>query len=139
MSILYRNFIKQITTVVPTINNYDEYENYLKTGVQKLLQAELLSHIFEGGGCDITTYLMYKYEDKYILIDIWMGSCEACNGGSHVYNSIIEKSLETCYVTTNLEDIENYYLKCLNCLESDWKNGKKEHLYFVHPEWSNIY
>jgi hypothetical protein len=65
MSVLDRNFLQDLTTLPPTLTNHSDYMTYLQTDVKGILDAELLSHIIEGGGSDTTTFL-YRYEDKYI-------------------------------------------------------------------------
>jgi Fe-S cluster biogenesis protein NfuA len=133
MSILNKKFIETISNKPNNITYFSEYEQYLKYGVKKLLDAELLSHIFEGGGSDLSAFLLYKYEDKYIFIEICMGTCSGCKRSSDTYNSIIDGSLEKCYISTNLEEIENYYLTRLCNLEYDTEINKRDYLYYIYP------
>jgi len=134
MSIFDKSFIQSITNDnIPEFTHFQQYDTYLKTNVQKILSATLLSHIFEGSGSDVHAYLLYKYEDKYIFISIWEGTCSGCKFGDITYNSIIETALEKCYVSTNLEDIEKYYLQCLSNVEMDTEYRKKEDLYNIYP------
>ncbi len=47
MSILDKDFLQNITNEVKKINSFTDYKKYLKSDVQKILNAELLSHIVD--------------------------------------------------------------------------------------------
>lgn len=57
-----------------------------------------------------------------------MGTCSGCFRDS--YNDNIMNSLEKSYVSTNIEEIEKYYLKHLsyNC-DFQWNKN----IYYIHP------
>ena len=136
MSILDKSIIKTIINKPKDVfNNYDEFDNYLNNNVQKLLNAELLSHLFIGSGSDIYCFLMFKYNDIYILLCIWEGSCDGCILSKTPYNSILDEAIDTCYITSSLDDIETYYLKRIKNIEYDTDFQKKEHLYYLDPNW----
>lgn len=111
MSILNRQFIENIRNTIPVLETYDEYFNYLLNA--NLLNTELLSRVNEWN-CDEDKecFMLYKYEDKYILIHIFIGTCSMC---FHLpFNTVIDNAIERAYVSTNIEDIKNYYNKYLS-------------------------
>jgi hypothetical protein len=133
MSILDKRFLENITNEIGKINTYDKYREYLKTDIQHILRAELLSHIFgEDSEADSACFLLFKYEDKYIFIHIFVGTCSACGCFNHNcdYKPHILDAIQSSYVSTSKEDIEQYYFKCLakdNC------NKTGQNIYFIYP------
>jgi hypothetical protein len=125
MSIFDKSFLKDITNKIKQINSWNEYDAYLKTDIQQILNAQLLSHIVDyDSGENKTCFLLYKYEDKYIFLHIFTGTCSNCIFLS--YNEMIENALEKSYVSTNLEEIEHYYF---NCLSKECDNYLSKNLY----------
>lgn len=129
MSILNKSVIEQIVNLPRDLSNFYEYSHYLWHDVKTLLFAELLSHIYRNE----TAFMLYKYEDKYIFIEIFIGTCSGCKQDSDkTYNQIIEEALEKCYITTNLDEVENYYLKKMKSM--CYSNiTEKAHLYYLYP------
>jgi hypothetical protein len=130
MSILDRSFLKSITNPIPAISDYRLFSNFYRRKIKHLLNAELLSHIVdENYYADFTCFLLYKYEDKYILIHMFVGTCSECLTLS--YNNIILNAIERAFVSTSIEDIEKYYLNKLSN-ESTFKKNKN--IYYLYPE-----
>ena len=105
----YKKIISSITNTIPQINTYREYERYLKHDVKTILHANLLSHVIDyNSNEDMCVFLLYQYEDKYIVVDIFIGTCENCIGTN--FNEIIINAIEKAYVSTNFGEIKQYYL-----------------------------
>lgn len=142
MSILDKSFLNELINYPPKLNTHDEYVQYLQTNLKYLLnptKTQLLSHIIDyNNNCDITTFLFYKYEDKYIFIEIKTGTCSGCfdelrdkntENLIDTYDSIINNALNKCYITTNLQEIEQYFKSKLDS-ESDYRHN----IYLIYPE-----
>lgn len=88
--------------------------------------------------CDITTFLFSKYEDKYIFIEIKIGTYSGCFNELRdkntenlidTYNSIINNALDKCYITTNLQEVEQYFKSSVDS-KLDYRNN----IYLIYPE-----
>lgn len=121
MSVLDKSFLKNILNPVKEIDTYDEYENYLNTEITQILNAKLLYHsVGPDNDCDRECFLVYKYEDKYIVINIFMGTCSACNSQMSYRDTILD-AVERCYVSTNFGDVKRYYMDILGNDDSPLK------------------
>lgn len=132
-TILDKQFLKNITNLPTVLNTHDEYMKYLKSDVAQLLDATLLSHIVENGGSDKSAFLLYRYEDKYIFIAIQMGTCSGCLNCKDTYDNLVIDALDKCYITTDLQSVEKYYMSQL-AYDSEIRLDVKN-LYYLHPNW----
>ncbi len=118
-TILDKSFIYTILNEIPIMQSYDTYDEYLRTSAINMLNATLLSYIIEGGGSNQTVFLLYKFEEKYILIEICEGACSGCKSPNLMYNEIISHAIQNCYITLCRKDAEIYYLKRLKAVDSE--------------------
>lgn len=131
MTILDKTFLENITNDIQDIYTFDQYKQFLKTDIQNILRAELISHIFAyNSNEDKACFLLYKYEDKYIFIHIFTGTCSECFDSNNYYKTHILNAIRSSYVSTSKEEIEHYYLKCLS---NDCDYVQANNIYFVYP------
>ncbi len=136
MSILDRKFILDLYVKPPPIIKYDNFIKYLENNIGNLLtNVCLMFYHFEGSGFDKTLLILYNYQDKYIVIHVCCGTCSGClkicnnQNDIDLYNSLIDRSIETAYVTTNLNDALKYYKQKSICIEPDTDFYYKEPLF----------
>ena len=133
-TILDKSFLNDILNK-PTekfYKNYDRFNKYLKTDVVHLLKAKLLAHRITGNGSDKEAILIYKHENKYILLEIAEGTCELCFEHIKDYDLLIDKAIEQSYVTTSFNDVIKYYHnKVVTINEEDFHFGNT---YFMSYE-----
>lgn len=110
-TILDKSFLDAITNPPPELRNHSDFVRYIHRDIGGLLRAELLSHIIDVSSWgEDSTFLLYRYRDKYIFIEIKVGTCSDClYRENHKYNEYIMDCLSSCYITTSKEDIESYY------------------------------
>lgn len=74
-------------------------------------------------------FLFYQYENYYILIEIFQGTCSECiinTKKKHNYSNIIRKKIDRAYVSTNFEEITEYFNKQLG-----WKWNSEYNEYYA--------
>lgn len=135
MSVLNREFLKFIARPLEKpLTTFRDYDAYLRSSrIHRLLDAELLSHIVDyDSNEDASCFLMYKYEDKYILIHIFVGTCSGCGAGRGSFEDVILVALDKAYVSTHLQEVEAYYLRKLSS-DCNFAN-----VYAIHPDRPDI-
>lgn len=115
MSILDKKFIYDLINQPPHFSNYDEYSEYLWNNFKCILNncVMLLHSCGYNRDLDMSAFVLYKYDDKYILIEVFVGTCEGCfkEEDGLVFNDYINGAIDKCYITTNLDDMKQYFKK----------------------------
>lgn len=137
MSIIDKKFLKLIVNTIPDLYSFEHYDKYLSsTAIQSILlpiHTTLLSHIVDSNNNDDNAcFLLYKYDDKFILIHIFNGTCSGCfNNSISNYRDVIIRAIDKAYITTNKNEMEQYYLKCLS---SDCDFISAQNIYYIFPQ-----
>lgn len=113
MSILDKKFIYNLINQPPIFSNYDEYSEYLWNDFKYILNNCIMLVHSCGYNYDayMTAFVLYKYDDKYILIEVFLGTCSGWFDDNKVYNDYINDAIDKCYITTNLDDMKQYFKK----------------------------
>ncbi len=117
MTILDKQFLNELINFPPKLETHNKYVQYLEQDIQHLFKepVELLIYVIdENSNCDISTFLLCKYQDMYIFIEIKNGTCSGCfnsNIKEIGYEVLISQAIEQSYITTNVEDIKKYASK----------------------------
>lgn len=123
MSILDKRFLKDITNHVPEMTEFREYYAYLESpDIERVLNATVLCHDVEyDTNEDLACLVMFLYEEKYIVLHIFMATSSECGYNGHEsYRNIVLDALDKAYVTTNREEAIQYYKKQLLDVRPNW-------------------
>jgi hypothetical protein len=137
MSILDRKFLLDLYVKPPKLSNYNDFISYLKQNSNIiLLDAKHLFSHFEGEGSDREFMGLYEHNSRYIIIQIYCGTCSGCvnknNSNESFYNELIDVNISRAYVTTNLDEALTYYKQKSIAIQTDTD------FYYTEPLFEHI-
>lgn len=145
MSILNKSFITDLI-VLPNLTNYDELQFFMHDDikVQSMFPlGKLLVNTCENSGSDTFHAILFKYENKYVFLDIMEGTCDRCFGNytTNAIHIMLTRAVSQVYITTNQEEVLTYVLKKLSVDDSDsiWAFPIWKSAYLENPDNYIVY
>jgi hypothetical protein len=122
MSIIDKTFLNELLTL-PSLSNYDELVKFMDDNdkVQNMFPlANLLINKNLGNGSDTCHYILFIYQDKYIFIEIYEGTCDMCiNRHYNMVDTMIRESIDKAYISTDINGMFEYVYKKMNNNDDD--------------------